>query len=177
MRHALTILLTLSLALLLASAARAVTVTIEPADTTVAVGDTVSLRVVCTAFPDLKGYQLVHTFDSARLASLAVLAGDVLTGTGRTYAAYSVPMVTVPPDSTWLDAAMLDGSTAAPGVLGYLVFKARAIGVANIHCEHVELRDSANASTLPDCAGGVVHIVAATPARRSTWGSLKAVYR
>jgi Cohesin domain len=177
MRHIATALTTLVLALLLVPAARAVTVSIQPADTTVAPGDTVSLRVVVTDFPDLKAYQLIHGFDPAHLASLAVLPGDLLTGSGQAYAAYSVPCVATPADSTWLDAAMLDGSTAGPGVLGYLVFKATTTGTANITCQHVELRNSLNVATLPDCAGAVVRIVAATPTRRSSWGSVKAAYR
>ena len=157
--------------------AQAVTVSIVPADTTVSVGDTLTLRVVVTTFADLKGYQLVHAFDPAHLVSLDVRAGDVLTGAGGAYAAFLLPDVAAPTDSTWLDAAMLDGSTSGPGVLEYLVFKATAAGVAHVNCEHAELRDSQNAWTYPGCAGAVVLVNAPTAAFRSSWGRVKAAYR
>jgi hypothetical protein len=156
--------------------AGAVTVSVQPADTTVTVGDTLTLRVTADAFADLKGYQLVHGFDPTRLASIGVLAGDVLTGAGGSYVAFPLPDAAAPQDSTWLDAAMLDGSTSTPGVLEYLVFVATAKGDAVVTCEHAELRDSQNAWTYPGCAGGVVHIVGPTPVRRPTWGGLKAAY-
>jgi len=177
MRSIVTIALGVLLAGGAASAARGVTVSIVPADTTVTVGDTLSLRVVCTDFPDLKGFELVHAFDPVRLASLAVQPGDLLTGIGRAYVAYSLPDVSVPADSTWLDAAVLDGSTAGPGVLEYLVFKALGVGSASIECLDVLFRDSSNASTVPACTGAMVRITTATPVRRASWGSLKSVYR
>jgi hypothetical protein len=158
-------------------AARAATVSIEPADTTVTAGSTFTLRVVISAFADLKGYQLVHTFDPTHLASLEVRTGDVLTGSGGSYAAFQLPDVTAPTDSTWLDAAALDGSTAGPGVLEYLVFKATAEGLARVDCQHADLRDSQNAWTYPDCAGALVHITSPTPALRGSWGRVKAAYR
>ncbi len=165
------------LLLLPAAAARAATISIEPADTSVTVGDTLALRVVCSPVADLKGYELVHAFDASRLASITVRAGDVLVGTGRPYAAYVLPDAVAPVDSTWLDAAMLDGATSGPGVLAYLVFKATATGTAAVTCEHAELRDSSNAAIPGDCAGAVVRVSAAVPVRRTTWGGLKSRYR
>lgn len=157
--------------------ARAVTVSIEPADTTVTVGDTLTLRVVATTFPDLKGYQLIHSFDSVHLASYQVRPGDVLTGAAGSYAAFPLPDASAPTDSTWLDAAMLTGSTSGPGVIEYLDFIALATGTATVVCEHVELRDSNNAWTYPDCQGGVVRIVGPVPVQRASWGRLKTIYR
>jgi hypothetical protein len=170
--------LALAVSLLASTPSRAVTVTVEPADTTVTVGATFSLRVVSTAFADLKGYQLIHSFDSSRLSLVEILPGDVLTGTGRPYAAYPLADEGAPVDSTWLDAAMLEGNTSAPGVLAYLRFTALELkGDALIQCEHVELRDSNNAWTYPDCVGGVVHVAGPVPVRRPTWGELKSTYR
>ena len=157
--------------------ARAVVISVEPADTTVTVGDNFTLRVVASSFADLKGYQLIHSFDAVHLTLLGVTAGDVLTGTGRAFAAYSVPDETAPTDSTWMDAAMLDGATAGPGVLAYLQFHAQTEGTGTIDCQHVELRDSANGQTTPGCVGGSVLIVGPVPTRASSWGKLKSVYR
>jgi len=173
------------LALLLASAslcglgrpAAAVTVSILPADTSVTVGSTFRLRVVASAFPDLKGFEIIHGFDASRLSLVGVLPGDVLTGTGRAYAAFVVPDVAAPVDSTWLDAAMLDGSTSGPGVLAYLEFRADALGGAAITCLHEDFRDSNNALTTPDCAGAMVHVLGPVPVRRTTFGGLKTIYR
>jgi hypothetical protein len=169
--------LALVAALALPAAAHAVTVTLEPADTTVSTGATVQLRVVASPFANLKGYELVHSFDSGRLDMVSVLPGDVLTGTGREYADFAIPDAVAPVDSTWLDAAMLDGTATAPGVIAYIVFTASHTGDALVRCEHVEFRDSVNAVTLPDCAGAVIHISGPVPARRTSWGSLKSVYR
>lgn len=164
-------------ALAIATTSLAATLTIEPADTSVANGDTLTLRVVVTPVADLKGYEIVHAYDPVRLASLEIRAGDVLTGPGRSYAAYAVPEAAAPNDTTWLDAAMLDGTASGPGVLAYLVFKATANGVAHVTCESVLLRDSENATIDADCAGGIVRISAPVPVRRATWGTLKAAYR
>jgi len=160
-----------------ATRAHAVSVTIVPADTSVSVGDTLTLRVVATAFPDLKGYQLIQTYDPLHLASVEVRAGDVLTGAPGAWTAYVIPPASSPADSTWLDAAMLDGSTSTPGVLEYLVFRATATGLAHVDCEHTEFRDSQNAWTYPDCTGAVIHVGGPTATRRPSWGQLKAAYR
>jgi hypothetical protein len=169
--------LALVVTLALPAAARAVTVTLEPADTTVAVGATVRLRVVAGPFTNLKGYALVHAFDADRLALVAVLPGDVLTGAGRDYASFVVPDAAAPVDSSRLDAAMLDGTVTTPGVIAYLEFTALQRDDAIVRCEHVEFRDAANVVTLPDCTGAVIRVSGPVPAQRATWGRLKSAYR
>ena len=169
--------LALLLALAVPAVASALTVSIEPADTTVAPGATVLLRVVAGPFTNLKGYELVHAFDASRLELVHVLPGDVLTGTGREYADFTIPDVVAPVDSTWLDAAMLDGTASTPGVIAYIEFTALQKGDAYVVCGHVDFRDALNNVTLPDCAGAVVHITGPVPARRASWGGLKSAYR
>lgn len=166
-----------ALVLALPAAARAVTVTVEPADTTVAPGATFRLRVVSSAFTDLKGCELVHAFDAGRLGLVSEVAGDVFTGTGRDFAGFNRPDVVAPVDSTTLDAAMLDGSTAGPGVVAYLEFTALHSGDAPVSCAFVQFRNSLNAITLPDCTGAIVHVSGPVSARRASFGRLKTIYR
>ena len=175
LRSSLPALAVLCLALFSSAPARAVTVGVVPADTTVYVGDEFALRILTSAFADLKGFDLVFSFDPAKLQFLGADAGEVLTGTGRPYADYVGP----PPGagSILYDAAMLEGSTAGPGILVYFRYKALAVGDTPIQCQKVDFRDSNNAATLPDCTGGLVHILSATPARPASWGKVKTIYR
>ncbi len=171
--------LALVLAVLALPAARAsaATASVAPADTTIGQGDVIQLRVVGDAFADLKGYQLVFSFDPSRLQFLGALPGDVLTGTGRAFTTFVLPDAVPPVDSVWMDAAVLDGSTSAPGVLAYFQFAALALGQSPLTCLHVEYRNSANAPTLPECVSGVVHILGPTPVTPPSWGRLKVRYR
>jgi len=162
--------------LLAAARAGAITVEVSPPDTTVHQGDTLTVRVVTDGGSDLKGYQLVYSFDSNHLQLIDVLPGDVLTGSGGQYADFLVPDA-APTDSVWFDAACLDGTSAGPGVLMFVRFKAIATGWSPLTCEHVDFRDSQNAQTLPDCLSGEVHIGAPVPVRRTSWGTLKSRYR
>lgn len=166
-----------ALAALVAPASRATVVSVSPADTSVTIGDVITLRVVTTAFADLKGYQLLFGFDPTIVELQGISPGDVLTGTGRAYAGYPVPDPVAPADTAWYDAAMLDGSTAGPGVLAYFTFKALALGTTTVECRTVDFRDSQNLQTLPSCESGVVNVLPPTSARSASWGRLKAIYR
>lgn len=162
--------------LAVAAPARATQVSVTPADTTVLVGSTFRLRVTADAFPDLKGCQLVFSYDPARLLLTNVLPGDVLTA-GGSYAAYWLPDAIPPFDTAWLDEAVLTGSASGTGVLAYLEFKAITEGVSPIPCVHVELRDSVNAWTFPACVPGLVRIVGPVAVAPRSWGGLKLIYR
>jgi hypothetical protein len=145
----------------------AVTVSIDPPDTTVAVGDEFVVRFLTDAFPDLKGFKLIFPYDATRLLLLSATEGEVLTSPGGAYAAFLIPDVSAPADTFWYDAAMLEGATAGPGVLVYARFRALASGDAAIVCGSVDFRDSFNQQTFPACAGAVVHIgTTAAPAVR-----------
>lgn len=157
--------------------AGAAQLSLSPADTMVTVGDTFTLRVVCDAVPDLKGFQSAYSFPSARLQFLAMPAGNVLTDAGGAWIAFVLPDVSAPADTAWIDAAMLDGSTQGPGVVAYIQFKALIQGDAPLQCVHAEIRDSNNVSLSPGCAAGVVHVIGPVPVRRDTWGRLKSLYR
>lgn len=179
-RYSLSLGLLAGLALALAMAvapAQAVTVSVQPPDTTVYVNDQFALRIETTAFPDLKGFELIFSYDPTLVQFMGADPGDVLTGSGNPFSAYLVPDFAAPADSIWYDAAMLVGSTQGPGILAFFKFKALAIGDCPIQCRFVDYRDSFNNQTLPDCVGGMVHIISPVPARRSTWGSLKTLYR
>lgn len=154
--------------------AGAVTVSVSPADTTVLCGDTLTVRIVTDAFPDLKAYQLIFGFNPAILQYVGVVAGDLLTaGTMQ-----ELPDVASPVDSVWVDCAQLVGSTSGPGVLAYFKFVAIDVGQSPIQCLHVDFRDSWNVQTLPDCVGGLVRApYCPTPTLTRTWGSLKTIYR
>lgn len=166
-----------ALALALPTVAGAVTVSVQPADTTVTVGDTFTLRVVTGAFPDLKGFQTIHGYTPTLLAFLGASPGDVLTAPGQPFSAFVVPDVSAPADSAWYDAALLNGSSQGPGVLVFHTFTALAQGDCPIVCRGVDFRDSFNARTVPACVDGMVHIVGPVPAAAPTWGRIKTLYR
>ncbi len=170
--------LALMTAVLAPMPAMAVTVSVTPADTTVFLGDSFTLRVTVDAVPDLKGFDLVHTHDPAVLGFAGAGPGDVLTASGRSYFSYLLPDVSAPTDSVWYDAAMLQGGTSGPGILMFVHYTANAIGDSYIHCLMAELRDSFNASLGAACADGVVHVTSRpVPTLRSSWGTVKLTYR
>ncbi len=171
--------LTLAVVLLVSGApvARAAQFQIAPSDTIVTVGDPFTLRVMCDAVSDLKGFQTAYRFPATRLQFLAMPAGNLLTDAGGAWFAYLLPDVAAPADTAWLDAAMLDGSTSGPSVAAYLDFKALTVGDALLTCVWAEMRDSNNASLAPTCAGGVVHIIGPTAVTRRSWGRIKTLYR
>lgn len=166
-----------ALVLAAASPAAAAEFRIAPDDTTVTVGDTFTLRVVCDAVTDLKGLQTAYGYPAPRLQLQSMSAGNVLTDAGGDWFAYVLPDVSAPADTAWMDAAMLDGSTSGPGVVAYLQFKALTEGDAVLTCVLAEMRNSLNVSLGPLCYGGVVHILGPVAARPATWGRLKALYR
>jgi hypothetical protein len=177
LRSSLLALAALALVLVSNAPARAVTVAVAPADTTVNVGDEFAVRIETSDFADLKGFDLLFSFDPARLEFLGTDAGDVLTGTGRTFTDYALVAHGVSADSILYDAAMLDGATAGAGNLVSFRFRALVVGDTPIECQKVDFRDSNNAATLPGCTGGWVHILRATPARLDSWGRVKTFYR
>jgi hypothetical protein len=160
----------------LPSRAGAVTVTVQPPDTTVTVGDTFTLRIQVDAVADLKGYELIHRYGSV-LSYLGPLAGDILFANSDPFTVQPLPDVAAPADSAATDCAKLISSAHGPGVMLYLRFKALAEGVSLIDCLHVDLRDSFNNSTLPPCVGGVVRVEGPVPTRRTNWARVKQIYR
>lgn len=169
--------LLLSAALAAATPAAAAELRLAPDDTTVTVGDTFTLRVVCDAVPDLKGLQTAYAYPATRLQLQSLSAGNVLTDAGGDWAAYVLPDAAAPADTAWMDAAMLDGSTQGPGVVAYLVFKALIEGDAPLQCALAEVRDSFNVPLAPACFAGVVHVLGPVPAASRSWGRIKSLYR
>ena len=124
----------LSLPLLLsAPEARAASVVVSPADTTVLLGDTFTLRVEADAFSDLKAYELIFRYGEAVLQYVGPTAGDVLTAGGGAYTVQPLSPVSPPPFTAGVDCARLDGSTSGPGVLIYYTFKGEFTVPANYY--------------------------------------------
>jgi hypothetical protein len=163
--------------LLAAPVARAASVAVVPADTTVFIGDTFKLRVEAGSFADLKAYELIFSYDNTVLQYLGPIAGDVLTGTPGAYTVQSLPPVSPPPFTAGVDCAKLNGATSGPGVLIYYQFKAIAVGTSPIGCVNVDFRDSLNNQTIPACFPGAVHVTFPVPTAHSTWGRIKTIYR
>ncbi len=157
--------------------ATAADLSLQPADTTVTVGDTFTLRVVCDGVSDLKGLQTAYAYPPTRLQLVAMPAGNVFTDAGGDWFAHVLPDAEAPADTAWMDAAMLDGSTHGPGVVAYLQFKALLEGDAPLECALAEIRDSNNASLAPTCEAGVVHVLGPVPTERRSWGRIKTLYR
>ena len=158
-------------------AARAVTVSTTPADTTVTRGSTVVLRITISTLSDLKAFQVISAFDPAILELQRIDAGDVLTAAGLAYFGRSLNDYAAPADTAWYDAAMLEGTSSGPGVLVYLTFKAVGVGTSAVPCCWADIRDAGNHHIQPTCEGGVLHVLEPVPAHTSTWGRLKALYR
>lgn len=155
----------------------ATTVSVAPPDTTVILGSSFALRIDTDAFPNLKAFQLIFSFDPTKLQFLGADPGDVLTNSGNPFSLFVVSDFVAPADTAWTDCAMLVGSTAGPGILNFFKFKALAVGDSPIQCRLVDYRDSNNAQTLPNCNSGIVRITAPTPTRPTSWGKLKTLYR
>jgi hypothetical protein len=156
--------------------ARAVTVSVVPADTTVESGESFSVCITTDACRDLKWFEFVFSFDPAKLRLLGVEPGDVRAGSGNQFVAYLVPDA-APPETVWYAAAMLAGSASGPGTLACFVFAGLAEGESPVQCERVDFRDSDNVQTLPDCVSDVVRITGPTPAQPASWGRIKTLYR
>ena len=154
-------------------AAAAAGFTVVPAETTVTVGDTFTLRITCDAVADLKGFQTAWAFPAVRLQFAAMPAGELLSDPPGDWFATLLPDVSAPVDTAWMDAARLDGSVNGPGVLAYLTFQALTTGDATVACVQAEMRDSNNVPLAPGCTGALVHVIGPVPVLRRSWGALK----
>jgi hypothetical protein len=157
--------------------AHAVTVSVAPNDTTVDLGNVLSVRVLTGAVSNLKAYRLQFGFDPAVLQFQGAVAGEVLTSSGNPFTIQVVADAAAPTDTAHVDCAQLVGTASGPGVLVYLQFKAVGFGDSPIACDGADFRDPLNVSTLPGCAPGVVHVVHPTPGLPASWGRLKGAYR
>lgn len=159
-----------------AAGARAATLTLVPADTSVTLGDHVVLRAVLDSQPDVKGASLQFIWNSARLSFVTAHSGGVM-NSGGDFADFVIPDVSVPADSATFDAAVLTGTGQGPGVVAFIEFQATALGIALVDCIGADLRDSQNVATLPPCSSSTIRVLGPVPARQTRWGQLKARYR
>ena len=158
-------------------ASRAASLTIAPAETTVSVGDSFTLRVVIDAVPDLKGFDLIYGYTPGRLTFNSAQVGGALAGFGGSTFDSVLPDVTAPRDSVWYDAARLSGTGSGPGVVAFFTFLTHTEGNATVNCLFTDLRNFANAPLSPSCAGALIHVIGPVPTRPTTWGRLKVRYR
>jgi len=159
------------------SVTRAAALSVAPAETTLTVGDSFTLRVLVDAVPDLKGADLVYGYTPGRLTFTAEQVGGALQGFGGSVFEFVLPEVTAPPDSVWYDAARLSGTGSGPGVVVFLTFQTHTQGNATLNCLFADLRNSVNAPLSPSCAGALIHVVGPVPTLPTTWTRLKARYR
>lgn len=152
------------------SAGAQIHVCVEPTDTTVALGDFVTVRVTTDGpVADLKGYLFRATHNPAVLTLQSTDPGSVLDGHLYTF----IPF-TAPPDTIGFDAAVLIGATMGPGTLGYFTFQATATGICDLIPTQVLMRNSLNQPYPIVTCNGRVRVVTVTPSRTSTWGEIKA---
>ena len=156
--------------------ARAATLTIAPAETTVTVGDPFTLRVMVDAVPDLKGADLVFGYTPLRLTFTSAQAGDAIAGLGGAFE-FTYPDITAPADSAWVNLATLTGTGSGPGVVAFLNFDSHTEGNATVTCLFTDLRTSTNAPIPHTCAGALVHIIGPVPTLPTSWGRVKARFR
>ncbi len=159
-------------------AARAASVTMVPADTSVTIGETVVLRVqLISPFSNFEGFKAVYRYEPNVLSFIGATPGEVFTSApGAIFATlrseYAAPM-----DSVWYEAAVLDGTSSGPGILAYLTFQTIGPGNGTIVCKGVDLRDSDNQQTLATCFDAIVHVFPPVPVRPTSWSRLKVLYR
>jgi hypothetical protein len=158
------------------SSARAMTLTLSPADTTVGPGDGVVLRVISDAATDIKGVSLELGYSVPRLAFVSAHAGGVITQSGN-FSEFVLPDVVAPADSVGYDAVVLTGTGSGPGVVVFLGFTAGAVGTASVDCLFTDVRDSQNGSTQPACSSSTIHVAGPVPTRKTRWSTLKSIYR
>lgn len=170
-------LVTLLIGIAAVPASHAAALTIAPAETSVTIGDSFTLRVEIDAVDDLKGATLVYGYTAGRLSFTSAQVGDALAGLGGGTFDFQYPDITAPADSVWYDAARLLGTGSGPGVVAFLTFDTHTQGNATIDCLDIDLRDSANAPLLPTCAGALVHVIGPVPVLPTSWGRVKARYR
>jgi hypothetical protein len=171
------ILAALFLCVAIPTVTHAAALTVAPAETTVTVGDSFTLRVLVDAVPDLKGADLIYGYTPGRLTFTAAQVGGAIQGFGGSVFEFVLPDVTAPPDSVWYDAARLSGTGSGPGVVVFLTFLTHTQGNATLNCLFADLRDSANAHLSSSCDGALIHVVGPVPTLLTTWGRLKTRYR
>jgi hypothetical protein len=153
------------------------TVWIEPADTTIIVGQDAILRVVTDDVEELEAFEFIFQYDPAFIGLISVIPGDILTTAPGGFSAFVRDEFAAPEDSVWYNAAVLGGSTQGPGILAYLQFTSITEGTSSILCRLVDFRNSLNQQRLPSCMGGIIRVEGPIQANSVTWGRLKSTYR
>lgn len=147
-----------------------VRVCVEPADTTIALGDVATVRVTTDGPPaDLKGFLVRAVYNPGVLSLQATLPGSVLSGYLYSFYPYAAP-----PDTLGFDAAVLIGATQGPGTLGLLRIQGISEGICDIVPTQLLMRNSLNEPYPVITCSGRVRVVSPTAAAQTTWGAIKA---
>ncbi len=152
----------------------AVRVCAEPADTTVFVGQPVTLRITADGPPsDLQGYSIRLTHNPLVMgAPLSIDEGSVIASVPHFFYPY-----TAAPDTLGCDAASLGPTTNGPGTLMTIPFVPMGPGTCIFRVTLAILRNAANESLDVVTCEGRVTVQAVTQAEPSTWGRIKSLYR
>jgi len=112
---------------MVSSTANSQVVSIAPADTCVAVGDTFEVRITADAnILNLMAYSIKASFDSTVLSVVDVVEGSLLTSGGPTFWNWEM----VGSDTVWIENAILTGGpyVDGPGTLAVISFEATGTG-------------------------------------------------
>ncbi len=140
-----------------AARARAnVHVCVTPSDSTVNVGDPVTVRIYTNdPITDVQGYAVRLTYGTTPLGPpTATGAGTMLDPVPAVFFPYSAA-----PDTLGFDAAVLGTTTAGPGTLGTFSFVATNPGDSHFHVTVALMRDSHNDPIQTVTCDGVIHVV------------------
>lgn len=156
---------------------RAASVALVPADSSITLADEIAMRVEASGIADLKGFQVVLSFDAAVLQALSSEKGSLLPAAATDAFFHSFLDNTVGSASVQLDAAVLNGSASGSGTLGTVRFRAIAIGTCPVSVSLVDFRDSANLTSTPSATGSIIRVFGPVPVLRSSWSRIKSLYR
>lgn len=157
--------------------ARAASVSLVPADSSMTVADEFVMRVEASGVSDLKGVQFELSFDSSVLQALSVSGGGLLP-TGASGSFVHSAFTNAPTGGrVRFDAAVLTGSATGSGTLATIRFRAIAIGTSPVQITTVDVRDSANASSTPSTTGSTIRVFGPVSNTKASWAMLKARYR
>ncbi|MEY4375310.1 MAG: Cohesin domain [Candidatus Eisenbacteria bacterium] len=155
---------------------RATNVSLVPTDSVLTVADEVELRLLADDVLDLKGFQVIISFDPAVLQALSAAQGSLLPANPAECFFYFAIDGDAGSGTVQIDAALLSGSAHGDGTLATVRFRAVALGHSPVVVSLVDFRDSANGMSTPATTGATIRILGPVPTKRTSWGRLKKLY-